>query len=77
MEPSIPVVSDVWSYFTSSKFIKDIGEASNMVKNSVIEAVRRIYYTRCERRVAAAQRKERPGQRQECILSTSRYIAFH
>ncbi|VDM64708.1 unnamed protein product [Angiostrongylus costaricensis] len=60
MEPPVPVVSHLWSYFTSIKFVKDIGEAANIVKNAVIEAGRRIYFTRCERRVAAAQRKERP-----------------
>ncbi|XGW27515.1 hypothetical protein V3C99_007821 [Haemonchus contortus] len=62
MESSEPAFPDVhmWSYLISSAFFKDFAGLFLIFKDSVVDAFRRIYYSRYERRISDAKRKDRP-----------------
>ncbi|KAK6058073.1 hypothetical protein COOONC_04362, partial [Cooperia oncophora] len=60
METSAPVASDAWSYLKSASFFRDLIDVAQRVKKSIVDTGYKMFYTRCERRVAAAQKKDRP-----------------
>ncbi|PIO66773.1 hypothetical protein TELCIR_11502 [Teladorsagia circumcincta] len=61
MESPAPVASDTWSYLKSASIFKDLADIIQLLKKSVVDAGYKMFYTRCERRVTAAQNKDRPG----------------
>nr|CDJ98019.1 Transcription factor jumonji domain containing protein [Haemonchus contortus] len=60
MEASAPVASDAWSYLKSTRVFSDFIEVAQSIKDIVYETGYRMFYTTCERRVAAVQNKDRP-----------------
>ncbi|KAK5973780.1 Bifunctional arginine demethylase and lysyl-hydroxylase PSR [Trichostrongylus colubriformis] len=62
MQPSSSIFPEVnlWTYFTSTAFLRDFVEVILVVKKSIADAFNRVYYTRYERRISSAQKKDRP-----------------
>ncbi|VDL79064.1 unnamed protein product [Nippostrongylus brasiliensis] len=65
MYSSTPVAPDAWSYVKSAAIFKDLGDVAKKMKKAVYDAGYRVFYTRCERRVAVAQKRDRP-ELQKC-----------
>ncbi|VDO85644.1 unnamed protein product [Heligmosomoides polygyrus] len=60
MELSQPVAPDAWSYVKSAALFRDLNDVAKKIKKAVYGAGYRVLYSRCERRVEAVQKKDRP-----------------